>query len=70
VIETIVADGIAPKNIDAPAAIDALLASRGIEATHFGHWQAIDAAEVARARAGAPREKLVSIEAMFAALRG
>lgn len=69
VIEAIVGDAIAPKGNDAPAAIDALLASRGITATHFANWQAIDAAEVARARAGAPREKLVSIDAMFAALR-
>ncbi|MBC7522812.1 MAG: pyridine nucleotide-disulfide oxidoreductase, partial [Sandarakinorhabdus sp.] len=69
VIEAIVGDGIAPKGGDAPAALDALLASRGITATHFGNWQAIDAAEVARARAGAPREKLVSIDAMFAALK-
>jgi ferredoxin--NADP+ reductase len=69
VIEAIVGDGIAPKGVDAPAALDALLQSRGITATHFGNWQVIDAAEVARARAGAPREKLVSIEAMFAAIK-
>ena len=65
VIEAIVADGIAGKGTDAPAALDALLAGRGVRATHFGHWQAIDAAEVARARPGAPREKIVSIAEMM-----
>jgi ferredoxin--NADP+ reductase len=50
------------------AGLDALLAGRGVRATHFGDWQRIDASEVARARAGAPREKYVSLDAMRAVL--
>ena len=65
VIEAIVADGVVGKGGDAPAALDALLAARGVRTTHFGDWQAIDAAEVARARAGAPREKVVSVAEML-----
>lgn len=41
------------------AGLDALLSSRGINATCFADWQRIDAAEVLAARAGAPREKFV-----------
>lgn len=47
--------------------LDAMLAARGGEAVNFGDWQVIDAAEIARARPGAPREKLTSITAMLAA---
>jgi ferredoxin--NADP+ reductase len=53
---------------DAAAALDALLADRGVGATDFGHWQRLDAAEVARARPGAPREKLVRVAEMLAPL--
>jgi ferredoxin--NADP+ reductase len=49
-----------------PAGLDALLKARQVEATHFADWQAIDAAEVARARPGAPREKFVSLREMRA----
>ena len=65
VIEAIVADGVVAKGGDAPAALDALLASRGVRATHFGDWQAIDAHEVGRARPGAPREKVISVGEML-----
>ena len=65
VVEAIVADVTAPSGGDAPAALDALLASRGVKATHFGNWQTIDAAEVARARPGAPREKFISVAEML-----
>ena len=65
VIDAIVADGIVTRGGDTPAGLDALLASRGVRATHFGHWQALDAHEVARARPGAPREKLVSVAEML-----
>ena len=37
----------------------ALLAGRGVKATGFRDWRAIEAAEVAAARPGSPREKLV-----------
>ena len=49
------------------AALDALLAERGVEVVTFRDWQAIERAEVAAARAGAPREKFTSVEAMLAA---
>ena len=39
--------------------LDRLLASRGCDPVLFADWQKIEAAEVAAARAGAPREKLV-----------
>jgi NADPH-dependent glutamate synthase beta subunit-like oxidoreductase len=45
----------------------ALAASRGLRLTSFADWQKIDAAEVARARAQAPREKFVDVSAMLAA---
>ncbi len=41
------------------AGLDALLAERGIAATSFADWRAIEAAETAAARPGAPREKFV-----------
>ena len=41
------------------AGLDALLAARGVQATSFADWRAIEAAEAAAARPGAPREKLV-----------
>jgi NADPH-dependent glutamate synthase beta subunit-like oxidoreductase len=40
----------------------ALLAERGIQATSFDDWRAIEAAEVAAARPGSPREKFVRHE--------
>ncbi len=40
--------------------LSALLAERGIEATSFDDWRAIEKAEEARARPGSPREKFVN----------
>ena len=65
VIEAMVADGLATKGVDAAAALDALLAERGVRCTSFADWQHLDTAEVARARAGAPREKIVSVAEML-----
>ena len=42
--------------------LDALLAERGIEATSFTDWRAIEQAEEAQARPGSPREKFVRVE--------
>ncbi|GAA0313769.1 FAD-dependent oxidoreductase [Sphingomonas oligophenolica] len=47
--------------------LDALLAARGVDVVTFRDWQKIEAAETARARDGAPREKFVSIEEMLGA---
>ncbi len=49
------------------AGLDALLASRGVVPMTFEHWQRIDAAEVAAARPGAPREKFVRRPHLLAA---
>lgn len=48
------------------AGLDALLESRGVQVAGFDDWRRIDALEVARARPGAPREKLVSLEELRA----
>lgn len=52
-----------------PAAIDALLAERGVTPVCFDDWQKINAAEVARATEGRPREKFTRITEMLAALK-
>lgn len=49
-------------------ALDALLDERGITIVTFRDWQKIEAAEVARAREGAPREKFVDIAQMIGVL--
>ena len=46
-------------------ALDTLLASRGVDVVTFRDWQKIDAAEVANARDGAPREKFTSVETLL-----
>lgn len=51
------------------AGLDALLAARGVEVVTFRDWQKIDAAEVARARPGAPREKFTDLAAMVSAAK-
>jgi len=50
-----------------PAGLDRLLAERGVDAVGFRDWQKIEAAEVARAREGSPREKFTSISDMLGA---
>ncbi|MEY4502574.1 MAG: hypothetical protein RIS52_2464 [Pseudomonadota bacterium] len=50
--------------------LDALLDARGVDIVTFRDWKAIDEAEIANARAGAPREKFIRIEEMIAARRG
>jgi ferredoxin--NADP+ reductase len=42
--------------------LKALLSERGVRSTSFDDWQRIEAAEVAAARPGSPREKLVRQE--------
>lgn len=48
--------------------LDALFADRRVQPVTFRDWQRIEAAEVARARGGSPREKFTSIEEMLAAI--
>jgi adrenodoxin-NADP+ reductase len=47
--------------------LDALLATRRVTPVTFRDWRNIDAAEVAAAMAGNPREKFVSVDAMLGA---
>lgn len=49
--------------------LDAVLAGRGVELVTFRDWKKIEAAEVARARDGAPREKFADVAAMLEARR-
>jgi ferredoxin--NADP+ reductase len=57
----------APSGRDGPEGLDRLLASRGSDPVRFADWQRIEAAEIAAARAGAPREKLVRVEELLRA---
>ena len=49
--------------------LDRLLQSRGVDVVTFRDWQKIEAAEVARAREGSPREKFVAVAEMLGALK-
>ena len=50
------------------AGLDTLLASRDVAPVTFRDWRRIEAAEVAAALDGRPREKFTSVEAMLAAI--
>lgn len=54
-------------NKEGRAGLDTLLHDRGVDLVTFRDWQKIEAAEIAAARDGAPREKFTSIDAMLAA---
>ncbi len=69
VIELVAADVGGGKGKAGRAGLDALLASRAVTIVTFGDWKKIEAAEIARAREGAPREKFVDVAAMIAARR-
>ena len=65
----IAADQPEPVGKPGGVALDALLAANGVRATDFAHWRAIDAAETAAARVGAPREKFTDVAAMLTVAR-
>ena len=67
IAETIAADQAGPSGRAGRAGLDALLRARGVDVVHFRDWRSIEAAEVARARPGTPREKFVDIAEMLAA---
>lgn len=48
------------------AGLDQLIRNRGIAAVSFVDWKAIEEAEIANAREGAPREKFTDVEEMIA----
>jgi ferredoxin--NADP+ reductase len=60
------ADAVGGKN--GGEGLDRLLNERGVRVTGFADWQTLDAAEVARARPGAPREKIVAVDEMLGLL--
>ena len=70
IVDLIAADTTDGTGKAGPDGIDKLLESRGVGAVSFTDWQKIEAAETARARAGSPREKFVSLDDMIAASRG
>ena len=49
-------------------ALDALLTERNVRVVTYQDWQAINDAEIANAKPGAPRRKFVTVDAMVAAL--
>ena len=62
--------GATPTQRQGRAGLDTLAAERGLDLVTFRDWMRIDAAEVAAARAGAPREKFADIDAMLRVVRG
>lgn len=59
---------IGPAGKPGGAALDRLLAERRVRVVSFADWQRINAAEVARAAPGHPREKFVRVDDMLAVL--
>ncbi|HUX23550.1 MAG TPA: hypothetical protein VMV87_02950, partial [Burkholderiales bacterium] len=71
VVGHMIADGagLAPRALPGRDAIVSLLRERGVQPVSFSDWKRLDDAEVARgARRGAPRDKIVDVEAMLAVL--
>ncbi|WP_242182602.1 FAD-dependent oxidoreductase [Sphingomonas sp. CARO-RG-8B-R24-01] len=67
IAEFIAADIAAGSGKPGRAGLDALLDQRGVDIVTFRDWQKIEAAEITRARTGAPREKFATIAEMLAA---
>ena len=67
IAEHIAADTPADSGKRGRAGLDAILADRGVDVVTFRDWQAIEKAEVANARNGAPREKFTAVEDMLGA---
>jgi ferredoxin--NADP+ reductase len=70
IAEAIAADQPEPAGKPGRAGLDALLTERGVDVVSFRDWQKIEAAEIARARDGSPREKFVAVTDMLAARGG
>lgn len=71
VVEHMIQDGagLSARDLPNPEAIVSLLRGRGLQLVSFSDWKQLDDVEVARgARRGAPRDKLVDVETMLAAL--
>jgi ferredoxin--NADP+ reductase len=71
VVAHMIADGggLEARALPPREAIDALLRERGVKLVSFQDWKQLDDVEVARgARRGAPRDKIVDVDAMLAIL--
>ncbi len=71
VVEHMIADGteLEKRSLPDPDAIVSLLLECGLQIVSFNDWKQLDDVEVARgARRGAPRDKIVDVEAMLAVL--
>ena len=71
VVAHMIADGagLAARALPERDALDTLLRARGVQLVSFKDWKQLDDVEVARgARRGAPRDKIVDVEAMLAVL--
>lgn len=71
VVEHLLADaaGLAPRALPERDAILTLLRERGVQPVSFDDWKQLDEVEMARgARRGAPRDKIVDVQAMLAVL--
>jgi ferredoxin--NADP+ reductase len=67
IAEQIAADTPEDFGKEGRAGLDMLLRERNVDVVTFRDWQKIEAAEIAAARDGSPREKFTSIDAMLAA---
>jgi len=67
IAEQIAADTPDDYGKEGRAGLDLLLRDRNVDVVTFRDWQKIEAAEIAAARDGSPREKFTSIDAMLAA---
>ncbi len=70
IAEKITAALAVPSQREGGAGLDRLLQQRGADIVSFADWQRIEAAETARAREGAPREKFIAVADMLVARRG
>lgn len=64
VVDRIAAEARAPAGKAGRKGLLAFAADHGLNVSRFSDWEAIDAAEVAAARPGAPREKIADLEAL------
>lgn len=67
IIERIADEVTAERSKQGRAGFDKLAAERGLDVVTFRDWRNIEAAEIAAARDGSPREKFTSVAAMLAA---
>ncbi len=67
VIERIAAEVVAERAKQGRAGFEKLSDARGLDVVTFRDWRKIEAAEVAAARAGSPREKFTNVAAMMTA---